>query len=239
MRSRSVALIIAQVVALAPVARAQVVGAVQRDSGGAQIIVSGEGKSSRPPDEVIVQLGVETRAKTASRAGSDNADRMTAVRKALLALGLQESEISTAYYNIRMEMMGQSGRDTNYVASNSVQVDSRKLNLVSRIIDASLQAGANNISSVQYTLSDTRDPMRRALASAVADARLQAEALAEAAGGRLGSLLEMNAQSQRVIPYMENQAVLMRVAAAETPISARDVTVRATVGVRWRFPPGK
>ena len=234
MRYLSVAL----VMALAPVAGAQASGAVQRDSGGAQIIVSGEGKTSLPPDELIVQLGVETRAKTASRAGADNADRMTAVRKALVALGLQESEISTAYYNIRMEMLGPSGRDTNYVASNSVQVDTRKLNLVSRIIDASLQAGANNISSVQYTLSDTRDPMRRALEGAVEDARLQAEALATAAGGRLGALLEMNAQSQRVIPYMEPQ-VMMRVAAAETPISARDVTVRASVAVRWRFLPGK
>jgi hypothetical protein len=224
---------------LAPVAGAQATGAVQRDSGGPQIIVSGEGKASLPPDEVIVQLAVETRAKTASRAGSDNADRMTAVRKALLALGLQENEISTAYYNIRMEMMGPSGRDTNYVATNSVQVDTRKLNLVSRIIDASLQAGANNISMVQYTLSDTRDPMRRALANAVEDARLQAEALAAAAGGRLGPLLEMNAQSQRVIPYMEAQGVMMARAAVETPISARDVTVRASVAVRWRFLPGK
>ena len=211
-----------------------------RDTTGPVITVSGEGKSSQAPDELIVQLGVETRAKTASKAGADNADKMTAVRKALTALGLGDKEISTAFYNVRMEFMGQNMRDTQYVATNSVQVDTKKLSLASRIIDASLQAGANNINSLQYTLSDSRDAMRAALANAVDDARLQAETLAKAAGGRLGDLLELNAQSQRIIPYqvqVTGAAMAMRGVAADTPVSERDITVRASVSVRWKFIP--
>jgi uncharacterized protein YggE len=216
-------------------------GGPSRDTSGAVIVVQGEGKSSAAPDELIVQLGVETRAKTASKAGSDNADRMTAVRRAIVALGITEKEISTAFYNVRMEIMGQSMRDTIYVASNSVQVDTKKLNLVSRIIDASLQAGANNINSVQYTLADSRDAMRAALTNAVDDARLQADALAKAAGGRIGELLELNASSQRVIPYQMQAmgGVAMARMAVDTPISERDITVRASVSIRWKFIPTK
>jgi uncharacterized protein YggE len=140
-----------------------------------------------------------------------------------------------------MEFMGQNMRDTQYVATNSVQVDTRKLPLVSRIIDASLQAGANNINSVQYTLADARDAMRAALTNAVDDARLQADALAKAAGGRLGELLELNAQSQRVIPYQMQAmgGVAMARVAVDTPISERDITVRASVSVRWKFIPNR
>jgi uncharacterized protein YggE len=210
-----------------------------RDTTGPVIVVSGEGKSLRPPDQLIVQLGVETRARTASKAGTDNAERMTAVRRALLGLGLTEREISTAYYNVRMEMHGQTGRDTLYVASNSVQVETAKLSLVSRIIDTALQAGANNIAMVQYTLANSRDAKRAALAAAVEDARSQAESLAAAAGGRLGELQELNAVSQRVIPYMANEVAMARMQAAETPISSRDIPVYASITARWRFVPGR
>jgi uncharacterized protein len=218
--------------------RAQV--SAPRDTGGPVIAVSGEGTSSLPPDELIVQLGVETRAKTAGKAGADNADRMAAVRKALLALGLQEKEISTAFYNIRMEMYP-SPRDTAYVASNSVQIDTRKLGLVSKIIDTALESGANNIASVRYTLADSRDAIRSALANAVEDARLQAEALAKAAGGKLGDLLDLNATTGRPIPYQVQGAggFAMGRVAAETPISERDITVHASVSARWRFLPAR
>ena len=212
-----------------------------RDS--VSISVTGEGKSSQRPNQLLVQLAVETRSKTASRAGAENADRMTAVRKALLAIGLKESEISTANYNVRMEMYP-TPSDTLYVASNSIQIDTRQLELASKIIDASLQAGANQIGYLQYALADPREATRLALANAVDDARLQAEALAKAAGGRLGPLVELIGQTQRAIPYQMQMRGAMAMAdasgaQADTPISNRDITVRASVSARWRFVPNR
>jgi uncharacterized protein len=205
------------------------------------IAVTGEGKSSQPPNQLLVQLAVETRSKTASRAGAENADRMTAVRKALLGIGLSDKEISTANYNVHMEMYP-TPRDTLYVASNSIQVDTRQLNLASKIIDASLQSGANQIGYLQYTLADPREATRMALSNAVDDARLQAEALAKAAGGRLGELLELNAQTQRAVPFQMRTTMAMAATAGaqmDTPISERDITVRASVAARWRFVPDR
>ncbi len=223
-----------QIALAAPLAGAQVPTA--GDSAVATIAVTGQGQHSVPADELILQLAVDTRARTASRAGADNADRMTAVQKALREIGLTSEEISTAFYTIRFEY-GPQMRDTQYVATNSVRVDTRRLELVSRIIDTALQSGATTVAGVQYTLHDDRDATRQALADAVADARLQAEAVAAAAGGRLGELLGLDAQPNRPGPIPYGQVAMARLASAgaETPISPRDITITATVMARWRF----
>ena len=231
MRTTIVALLFA---AAAPLASAQV---APRDSG-AVITVSGEGKKALSPDQVTIQLGVDTRARTARAAGESNAAKMTSVRNALRSLGLTDREVTTAYYTVRFEMMGPNARDTTYVASNSVQVETKRLDLVSRIIDNSLGAGATNINYLSYGLADTRAAMRDALTDAVAQARAQAEVIAAAAGGTLGPLVELNAQPSRFIPYAADMgAMRMAAQAVETPVSPRDVTVMASVLGRWRFIP--
>jgi uncharacterized protein YggE len=222
--------------AAAPLATAQVV--VPRDSS-AVIVVSGEGRKALPPDQVIVQLAVDTRAKTANAAGQLNAQRATAVRTALRSLGLTDKEITTAYYSVRFEQGGPNMRDSIYVASNSVQVETKRLDLVSRIIDTALGAGATTINHLHYGLADTRAPMRDALADAVAQARSQAEAIAAAAGGTLGALLELNAQPTRYIPFAEANMRMMSAQAADTPVSPRDVSITASVTGRWRFIPAR
>jgi uncharacterized protein YggE len=232
MRSALIALLL---LAAPPAASSQV--PAPRDSG-AVIVVSGEGRKALPPDQVTIQLGVDTRARTANAAGQANAQRMTAVRQALLSLGLTDREVTTAHYMVRFEMGGPTMRDSIYVASNSVQIETKRMDLVSKIIDTALGAGATNINYLHYGLNDMRMATRDALADAVAQARLQAEAIAAAAGGTLGALLELNAQPTRFIPYAGDMA-MMRVSAqaAETPVSPKDVTVTASVTGRWRFTP--
>jgi uncharacterized protein YggE len=218
----------------APLAGAQV--GTPRDSG-AVIVVSGEGKKALPPDQVVVQLGVDTRAKTANAAGQANAQRMSNVRTALRSLGLTDKEITTAHYTVRFEIGGPTMRDSIYVASNSVQIETKRLDLVSRIIDTALGAGATTINYLSYGLADPRSAMRDALADAVAQARAQAEAIAAAAGGTLGALLELNAQPSRFIPFATADVRMAMTAQAETPVSPRDVTVTTSVTGRWRFIP--
>jgi len=77
-----------------------------------------------------------------------------------------------------------------------------------------------------------------ALAVAVANARADAEALARAAGGSLGALIEMTTGEPQVRPV---EMAMARVAAAapRTPIEAGQQTVEATVTARWLFVPGR
>jgi uncharacterized protein YggE len=184
-------------------------------------------------------FGVETRARNPAAAGAANADRMTTIRAALRQAGVPDSAIRTSRYSVHLQM-GRNESDTTYVAANMIMVETRNLDQVGRLIDTVLGAGATNIGSLQYDLVDRTDLERTALGEAVADARRQAEVMAEAAGGRLGELLELGTQPGQYRPYMaEDMSFRVAAQAAPTPISAGSVTVTASVTARWRFIPGR
>ena len=107
------------------------------------------------PDKATIVLGVETRSKTPAAAASANADRMTRIRTALTRMGVAEKDIATARYSLHFEQ-GRTPADTQYVATNMVTVTTRQLDQVGRIIDTGLGAGANNINSLFYDLTDRK-----------------------------------------------------------------------------------
>jgi uncharacterized protein YggE len=192
------------------------------------------------PDKATIILGVETRARTPAAAASANADRMTAIRTALTRAGIAERDIATARYSLGLHYTGREGADTMYVAANMVTVTTRQLDQVGRIIDTGLGAGANNINSLHYDLTDRSQANNQALTDAVTNARQQAEAMATAAGGRLGELVELTTQPGEYRPYFAGDMMMRaQASAAPTPVSPGTVTVTASVTGRWRFVPGR
>lgn len=221
---------------VAPLTNANAQGTMARPMLPPSVTAGGEGTRNVAPDQVTIILGVMTRAKTAAQAGADNATRMTAVVAALKRAGLEEKEISTANYSVHGEMW-RSEAETVYVANNSVKVQTRKLDRLAAIIDGSLQAGANQVHSMQYDLADRGPATREALALAVRHARLQAEAMATAAGGQLGALEELTTEPAQFVPIMARAEMAMAAKDASTPLTPGEVTVTATVRARWRFVP--
>jgi uncharacterized protein YggE len=207
----------------------------------AVINATGEGRREMAPDKATIVLGVETRAKTPAAAASANAALMTAIRSALTRAGVAERDIATARYSLGLEYTGRMPPDTLYVAANLVTVTTRQLDQVGRIIDTGLGAGANNINSLQYDLTDRTKAQNEALSDAVANARRQAEVMAQAAGGRLGELIELGTSPGEYRPFFAGDMAMarMQASAAPTPISAGQVIVTASVTSRWRFVPGR
>lgn len=206
----------------------------------ATIVAGGEGRREMAPDKATIVLGVMTRSRTPAAAAAANADRMTAIRAALVRAGIAERDIATARYSLHFEQ-GRTPADTQYVANNMVTVETRNLDQVGRIIDTGLGAGANNINSLQYDLTDRTAAQTAALGDAVTNARGQAEAMAAAAGGRLGELVELTTQAPQYRPYAQDGAMyrMAEMSAAPTPVSPGSVSIYATVTGRWRFVPGK
>ena len=203
------------------------------------INATGQGRREMAPDKATIVLGVETRSKTPAAAASANADRMTRIRTALMRAGVAEKDIATARYSLHFEQ-GRTQADTQYVATNMVTVTTKQLDQVGRIIDTGLGAGANNINSLFYDLTDRNAAEAGALGDAVADARRQAEVMATAAGGRLGDLIDLGTQAPQYQPYAADVSYRMVAqSSAPTPVSPGTVTVTASVTARWRFVPGR
>jgi uncharacterized protein len=188
------------------------------------IATTATGEVRVTPDRATIFVGVQSRAQTAAAAGVDNARRQRMILDTLRALGISGDRVSTMNYNVSPEMQYSPNGQTppkisGYTVSNTVRADVQRLDEVGRVIDAALAKGANEISSLQFYSSKADSARRAALTAAVANARADAEALARAAGGALGSLIELSTADYPVRPVQE--MALGRVAmaqAAKTPI---------------------
>jgi len=220
-----------------------------------EITANGRGEVRIPPDRGTVYLAVETRATTAEAAVSDNAAKTSATIQALRGAGIKEDQISTAGYSLQQEYRylppntprrdsaGALVREREFAVRNTVRADVLQPGAMGALIDAAVRGGATQISSVQRYAANTDDARRQAFIAAVAQARRDAETIAEAAGGRLGNLIQMSSGvgSAATVSYQADYAVsrtMGGVASAPTAINPADVAVSATVFGRWEFIPG-
>jgi uncharacterized protein YggE len=211
----------------------------------ASVVTSGTAEAKVTPDRAAVMVNVQTRAATAAAAASENARRTTAVLDALGKLGLPKSQLSTEGYSVNPEMVygsGQAPRVTGYVVTNTVRAETHRPEQVGAMIDASLGAGANVINGLSFYASSIDAPRREAIAAAVSNARADAEAMARAAGGSLGNLIELSTQGPTIPPRpMYDMSMMARKAeaAVPTPVNPGEQTISVYVNARWQFVPGR
>ena len=114
------------------------------------------------PDLLNINFGVETEAKTAKEAMSANAEAMAQVVAAIKKLGITDEELSTSGFNIYPVYRDISDPITGiyvkselsgYRVSNILTVKTTKLTLASSILDMAVEAGANRVDGVYFTLS--------------------------------------------------------------------------------------
>ena len=208
------------------------------------LVTSGQGEAKVTPDRASVMVNVQTRAATTAAAGADNAQRTRAVLNALEALGLPKSQLSTEGYSVYPEMTydktGGSPRVTAYVVINSVRAETHQPAQAGAMIDAALEAGANVINGLSFYASSIDEPRRAAIATAVSSARADAEAMARAAGGSVGALLELSTQGPTMPPRPMYQVAMRKsagVAAEPTPVNPGEQTVNVFVSAKWAFVP--
>lgn len=210
------------------------------------IVTSGTGEAKVTPDRAAVMVNVQTRAATAAAAASENARRTTAVLDALGKLGLPKAQLSTEGYTVYPETQydqnGRTPRVTGYVVTNTVRAETHRPEQAGAIVDAALGAGANMINGLSFYASSIDVPRREAIAAAVANARADAEAMARAAGGTLGALIELSTQGPTMPPRpMYDMSMMARkeAAAAPTPVNPGEQTVSVYVNARWQFLAGR
>jgi uncharacterized protein YggE len=209
----------------------------------ASVVTSGTAEAKVTPDRAALMVNVQTRAATAAAAASENARRTTAVLDALGKLGLPKAQLSTEGYSVNPEMVygsGQAPRVTGYVVTNTVRAETQRPEQVGAMIDAALGAGANVINGLSFYASSIDAPRREAIAAAVSNARADAEAMARAAGGSLGNLIELSTQGPTLPPRpMYDMSVMARKAesAVPTPVNPGEQTISVYVNARWQFVP--
>ena len=198
--------------------------------------VSGRGMVQSAPDQAAITLGVVTRAETAGEAQQENAAKAAAIRSALANLGVEDADIKTEDYNFRPEYSREQGERSvivGYTASNIIRVKVRNVALVGDVVDAVLANGANTIHSLDFSIRDTDALRKRALESAVKDARNKADAIAHALGKSIVGVQHVSENTGMFQPRQSNAMMMksMDGAAESTPIDAGTLSLSADVHI--------
>ncbi|NZD53057.1 SIMPL domain-containing protein [Rhizobium leguminosarum] len=206
------------------------------------ISVTGDGESSVAPDMAIVNLAVVKQAKTAREALDENNKAMNDVLAALKSGGIAERDLQTSgfsiqpQYNYPQPVDGQQQQPQliGYQTINSVTVRLRDLAKLGAVIDQSVTLGINQGGDIQFTNDKPDAVIDEARKNAVASAVKKAKTLSEAAGVKLGRILEINENVPRAMPQPVYRATMMKEASdAAVPVQSGENNYNVSVTVTF------
>jgi uncharacterized protein YggE len=197
------------------------------------VTVVGRGEIKARPDTAIIHIGVDTEAKTAREALAQNNTEAAAVQKKLADLGIDAKDIQTSGFNI-YPVYGTDGRQlTGYRVNNSVTVKIRGVDKAGALLDQVVQAGANSIGGITFTVDSPRGFEDQAREQAMRDAKARADLLARAAGASVGEVLVITENvGSPVMPIAMERAVAQD-AAAPVPVQPGEQTIAISVQVTY------
>jgi uncharacterized protein YggE len=163
------------------------------------ITVVGNGEVSLVPDVAQVNLGAEASAATVSEAKAQVDRQVDAILSALKELGIPGKDIQTSSYSIYLDREptpvmreGEPSADARYRVSNTLRVIIHEIDMVGEVLDAVVEAGANQVYGVQFTVENDEEWQSKARAEAVANARERATELAALHAVELGDVLTVS-----------------------------------------------
>ena len=171
-------------------------------TGMRQITVVGVGEVKVTPDTANVQIGVDTSAPTTQEALAQNSAQTSAIIEKIKQLGVDEKDIQTSGFNIYPTYSSDGRQVTGYTVGNQVTVTIRNLAQAGTLLDQVVQAGANRIYGVNFTVADPAAVLSQARDKAVIEAKARADQLAKGTGASVGQVLVIteNIGSSPVVP---------------------------------------
>ncbi|MCM2471903.1 SIMPL domain-containing protein [Rhizobium sp. CG5] len=207
----------------------------------ATIIVSGEGEATLAPDMAVLSLGVVSQAPAAADALSANNAAMAKVLTDLKADGLAERDLQTSNFAVMPQYRPIPDGDTGeklpdivgYTVQNTLTVRLRDLSKLGALIDRSVKLGVNQGGDIAFTNDEPEAAIAEARKEAVADALAKARTLTEAAGVRLGRIIEISENYSRPMPQTLYRAAMSKEMADAAPVASGENSYSVTVNVTF------
>ena len=202
-----------------------------------RVMVAGDSIVQAQPDTAIVTVSVVTQNRQALAAQQDNATKTDAVMRALKAAAGAGAEVKTSGYSLQPQRVYKENQPptiTGYEARNSVTVTLSDLTKLGSVIDASAQAGANDVSGIAFTLRQDRQARDRALSEATQEAMSKARVIAQALGGRVVRIVEVQEegfQQRPPVPLYQAEAMMAKRGDVATPIEVGSLDISSRVQV--------
>lgn len=202
-----------------------------------QVVVSASGSAAGVPDMAILTLTVNREAPTAGEAVQASSTAMAQVLNVMRSLGVADRDLQTSGFSIhpnyaRLQRApgadAQARRFTGYTVRNSLTVRLRDIERVGEALDAAVRLGVNEGGDIAFANQDPEPLIDKARRRAVQAAMGKARTLADAAGVRLGPIVEIAERSRQSQPLPFARAE-MAMSDAKVPIASGENSYQVTV----------
>lgn len=210
------------------------------------IAVSSEAVLKISPNLINIIIAVITEKPTGSESVNENALAVKGVINALSGLGISDLKIQTQGFNLSPLYNYAENMPPSiyaYQTISTLKITTTTLEGTGDIIATAIEAGANEVSSISYDLSEElkKETKNRALFSAMKDADIKAEAIAEAMAGDIVEILAVNEKGtsfSNPVYRAEKGGMLAMTQSADTAspdMLPQEIEVRSEIEVVYIF----
>ena len=216
--------------------------------------VEGKGKVVAIPDIASFSYSVITEGdKDIAKLQDKNAEKGNAILKLLKENDVEDKDVKTSSYNISPRYTTYNCWDwkdttkpcppqyiSGYTVSQSVSVKVRDFKKISELLAGVANLGANDVSSLSFSVENPDILKDSARADAIKQAREKAQAIASAAGFKIGRLIE----ESEATPYqyygygggmMMDAAPSVSAKAVAPEVAAGSQDINVTVTLRYEI----
>ena len=158
---------------------------------GKTISVQGQGKVYAKPDIAIIDLSIVTEGRNIKDVQDRNSKKMNGVIDFLKGFEVEDKDIKTINYQIYPRYNYENRvvpQIIGYEITQTLEVKVRNLEKVGEILDKSVSAGINQVSSLRFWIDKDEDLKEQARKMAIEDAKKKADKLASNLGIKLVKL---------------------------------------------------
>lgn len=213
---------------------AQSSGDLLRDT----ITVSGYGEANGVPDLATIHLGVNVLDADVNDAIGQSNTTIDDITQALIAIGVLEKDIRTTNFNVWPEdrfdpETGFPSGDRQFRVESTLQVEVRGIENVGEVIQTALDAGANNVYGLNFSIEDPSALVSEARSAAIEDAKVRAAEIADELDVQLGEAIIIAESSGGAAPIIRSLASVEMAVGGGPPISPGESTVSAQISITF------
>ena len=170
------------------------------------ISVSATGKINVKPDIATFNVGYQIDRSTLTAVQTEMTNKSNALSTVIKALGVDENDIQTVGFSVNPQTKYDETSNT-YVPDGFkgvlvISVKVREIGKTGQIIDAAIDAGANTVNNIEYSIDNLEVVKQQARRLAAENAKVKADALAAGSGVTVGTLISISENSST--PYYIN-----------------------------------
>lgn len=201
------------------------------------INVSGEGKIKVVPDQAAVSFAIETKGSKAADVKKENDSKMDAVLKFIKKMTIAKEDYQTQrvtlYPNYDYEK-----KKNNYMATQSVTILLKNLNIYEVLMDGLVDLGINRIDNVEFKSSKMEQLQSDARKLAMKNAKAKAEDFVSMTNQKVGKAMTISDNSQVYYPTrqmyeMKTMAMANDGGAPKETLAAGEIEIVVNVTVSF------